>query len=96
MTALNIASRESMKSAQIVDCALMTSFDQALTDVRAESEVCIVATITEMLLVSGDCGTIFSTIDPILTAFNQKLTAFCVSRPRLMVNNDSVKELLSR
>ena len=58
MTALNIASREAMKSAQIVDFNGEGSFDSALASVRSESSVCIVAAITDLLLSNGDCGTI--------------------------------------
>ena len=86
LTALNIASREAMKTAQVIDCSLMTSFTVALAQVRAESTACIVSNLTEMLMIAGDCGTIFSTIDPILAEFSQKLSVFCTSRPDLKVS----------
>ena len=87
MTGLNIASREAMKNSQVIDCAVLASFDTALGSVRAESTVCIVASISEFLVAAGDCGTIFSTIDPILATFAQKLHDFCARRPSLKVNN---------
>ena len=87
LTALNIASREAMKTAQVIDCSLMTSFTVALAQVRAESTACIVSNLTEMLVIAGDCGTIFSTIDPILAEFSQKLSVFCTSRPDLKVSD---------
>ena len=82
MTGLNIASRDAMKTAQMIDCTNMASLDAALSAVRAESTICIVAVVTELLLATGECGTIFSTIDPILATFAQKLNDFCSSRLR--------------
>lgn len=59
MTGLNIASREAIKSAQVLDCSLMSELDTALQAVRPESDVLILASMTEFLLAAGDCGTIF-------------------------------------
>ena len=50
MTGLNVASRESMKSAQIIDYVGNTSIDVALQEVRPESTACIVAAITDLIL----------------------------------------------
>ena len=88
MTGLNIASREVMKLSQIIDCASLSSLDAALGEVRRESNVCIVATITDFLLTPGDCGTISSAIDPVLDSFKTKLTAFCNARQDLQVRLD--------
>lgn len=86
MTSLNIASREAMKKAEVIDCDVITSLDAALSSVRPESNVCIVACITEFLLTAGECGTILSTIDPVLANFAQKLNKFCSIRPTLQVH----------
>ena len=85
MTGLNIASRETMKKAQIVDCPAITSLDASLNQVRVESNVCIVAVITDFLLTAGDCGTVSSSIDPILDSFSKRLIAFCAARQDLQV-----------
>ena len=85
MTALNIASRDVMKSAQVIDCVSLSNLDAALNEVKAETEVLIVASITEFLLAGGDCGTIFSSIDPVLGAFTSKMIGFCAYRPALKV-----------
>ena len=85
MTGLNIASREAMKSAQVIDCELISSLEAALAEVRAESNICIVAAITVFLLSPGDCGTVSSTIDPVLDSFSRRLTQFCTSRQDLQV-----------
>ena len=85
MTALNIASRSTMKNAQILD-HVGVPLDQVLQGVRQESNVCIIASITDVLISGGDCGTIFSTIDPILASLHASISAFCVSRPSLQVH----------
>ena len=85
MTGLNMASREAMKSAQIIDFNGVTPFASALNDVRQESNVCIIAALTDLLLSNGDCGTISASIDPILTDVCGQLTSFCVARPTLQV-----------
>ena len=87
MTGLNIASREAMKSAQVIDCETMASFEAALAGIRAESKICIVATITSFLLAPGDCGTISAAIDPILDGFSKRIFSFCNARPNLQVYN---------
>ena len=86
MTALNIASRESMKNAQIIDFVGNTSIDVALQEVRPESNVCIVAAITDLLLSGGDCGTISSSIDPVLDSFFSAVSGYCVAHPSQQVN----------
>ena len=83
MTGLNVASREIMKTAQVIDCAALANLEAALNEVKAETEVLIVASITEFLLSNGDCGTIHSSIDPVLTTFASKMTAYCGYRPNL-------------
>ena len=85
MTGLNMASREVMGNSQVLECVSMSAMDQALNDVRGESEALIVACITEFLLCGGDCGTIYSSIDPVLAAFSTKMKAFCAFRPQLQV-----------
>ena len=85
MTGLNIASREAMKSAQIIDYNGAGPISTVLADVRPDSSVCIVAAITDYLLSNGDCGTIFASIDPLLTDFLAQIVQFCSSRPNLQV-----------
>ena len=85
MTGLNIASRETMKSAQVIDCVSMSTLDDALNGVRPESTVLVIAAITEFLLSGGDCGTIASSIDPILAELSTKINGFCAFKPTLQV-----------
>ena len=85
MTSLNIASREIMKKAEVIDCIQLSSLDNALSQVRVETSILIVASITEFLLSGGDCGSIGSSIDHLLTAFASKVTGFCAVRPAVQV-----------
>ena len=87
MTSLNIASREVMKNAQVIDYLGVSPIDQALSDVRQESNICIVAALTEPLLANGDCGTINASVDPALTSIFTTLSRFCLSRQDLQVQN---------
>ena len=72
-----------MKSAQIIDYLGDGPIDAALQAVRAESTVCIVSAITDLLLAGGDCGTILASIDPPLTAVRDHLFAFCHAKPEI-------------
>ena len=85
MTGLNMASREVMKSAEVIDCSQLTSLNTALAQVRQESTVLIVAAVTEFILNNGDCGSITSSIDPVLDAFRAKIFEFCAFCPTLQV-----------
>ena len=85
MTGLNMASREVMQNSQILDCVAMATLDTALQGVRAESTVLIVASITEFILSQGDCGTIYSSIDPVLASFSTAMKTFCAFRPQIQV-----------
>ena len=85
MTGLNIASREAMKTAQVVACDDLASLDGALLAVRPESAICIVAAATEPLVSAQRDGTLFATGDPILSELVTKLSTFCLSRPALQL-----------
>ena len=39
-----------------------------------------------VIIGGGDCGTIFSSIDPVLSAVATKMSGFCAFRPTLQVN----------
>lgn len=85
MTGLNMASRDAMKTSQVLACDNLASLDTALTEVRAESSVCIVAAITDMLLAADDTGTIASSIESVLLSFKSKVLSLCAARPNLIV-----------
>ena len=54
MTGLNIASRETMKTAQVIDYVAPGSLDNAFKEIRPDSTVCIIAALTDLLLSGGD------------------------------------------
>ena len=83
MTGLNVASREVMKSAQIIDFAGTSPFDQALQEVKPEATICIIAAFTDSLVANGFSGTIFASVDPILTSFYTSVSGLCNARPTL-------------
>ena len=85
MTGLNVASREAMKSAQVLACDTLASLDSVMNEVRAESSVCIVAAITEMLLTADNTGTVASSIESVLHSFKSRLITMCNARPSLTV-----------
>ena len=85
MTGLNMASRDTMKSAQVLPCDGLSSLDPALTQIRPESGICIVACITEMLLSGDDTGTVASCIESVCTVVKGLVVALCTSRPGLQV-----------
>ena len=86
MTGLNLASREVMKGCQVIDCNTMAALDAALGEVRSESTVLILAAVTEFLITGGFCGTIYSSVDPTLATFSDKINRFCDLHPTLQVN----------
>ena len=83
MTNLNIASRQSMKQAQVIEHLGVSPIDQAFQAVRKESTVCIVASVTEMIISGGDCGTISASVDPVFSDLQAKISAFCSANPHL-------------
>ena len=79
MTGLNIGSREVMKSAQVIDYT--TTIDQALQEVRPESNVCIIACITDLLMSNGFCGTVYASVDQLLSSFTASVTSYSAAHP---------------
>ena len=86
MTLLNVASREVMKAAQVIDYTGVAPLTTALEEIRPESSVIIIAAITDLLLSGGDCGTISSSIDPVLDSFFSAVSGYCVAHPSHQVN----------
>ena len=85
MTGLNIASRDSMKTAQVISCPPLSELESALASVRSESNVCIYAGLTGHLLASPEGNTIYATIDPVLSQIRDLLFKICSVRPSLQV-----------
>ena len=85
MTGLNSASRDSMKNAQVIPCEALGDLANSLSKVRAESNVVIIASITEMLLTAEDCGTLSSTCDTMFSLFKDRVSDFCHQKPGVSV-----------
>ena len=85
MTDLNVSSREVMKTAQVIDFTFGTPIDQVLAQMRTESNFCIFAALTDLLLGNGDCGTISASIDPILNSIFLSMATFCTAHPDVQV-----------
>ena len=85
MTGLNVASREAMKNAQVIDYLGLTTVDQPLAEVRSESNVCIFAALTDPIVANGDCGTVFASVDPVLSSIHQSISAYCLAHQDVQV-----------
>ena len=85
MTAMNIASRESMTDAKVIDCKDSESLVQALRDVPSDVTVCLIQTITSFLVTVAFAGTVFGTVDPVLAEFTKIVRSFCTNRPSVQV-----------
>ena len=85
MTTMNIASRPSMSTAKVIDCQSFDQFPAALGDVPADATVLIVQSLTSFLCACPDTGSIYSTIDPLLTEFSNQLREYCSRRATLLV-----------
>ena len=85
MTQMNNASRPSMVTAKVIDCQSAALFTSALQQVPLDTTVCIVESVTSFLVAAQDSGSIFGTIDPVLTDFANTLGEFCAARNTLQV-----------
>ena len=85
MTAMNVASREAMTTARVIDCSDLASFAQALQQVSQDTTVCLVQCLTSFLVAANDAGTIFGTVDPVIGEFSNQLRGFSASRGNLQV-----------
>ena len=80
MTVMNMASRRPMESAKVIDCASSSTLRQALRDVPHEVTSCIVQSLSSILAEAEDAGSIYSTIDPVLTNFSAIVREYCAAR----------------
>ena len=86
MTGLNVASREAMQTAQVIDYQAPASFERAFREIRPESTVCIIAALTDLIISGGEGGTIYASIDPILNSFKSLVLDLCSQRTDLHVS----------
>ena len=84
-TAMNLASREAMANAKFIDCKEFSKFAQSLRDVSSDTTVCLIQSVTSFLVATANVGTVFGTIDPVLTEFALQVRDFCSARPSIQV-----------
>ena len=85
MTAMNVASREAMSTAKVIDCLAITTLAQALRDVSVDTTVLLIQCLTSFLVVCEDTGSIFGSIDPTLGEFKAMVCDFAASHQALQV-----------
>ena len=85
MTTMNSASRASMTSARIIDCTALNSLQQALAGVTNDTTVVIIQSLTSFLVDCNDTGSVYGTVDPVLTEFAGLVRDFCSSRSAVQV-----------
>ena len=71
----------SMKSAQMLQCGHLTIFKETLSKARNESNVCIVACLTNFLCHADGPDVVSQRIDPVLAEVREVLDAACSDNP---------------
>ena len=85
MTAMNIASRQSMANCQMIDCPELNNLEGALASIRDNSTVCVFSAISELLVHCEDRGTVQSSVEHVMTSLAGKLGILCQARSGLTV-----------
>ena len=81
MNPTNCRDRPLMSGCQVIPCMKMSTLAESLKSVRTESNVCIVACITNFLTGSTDSGVVSHRIVPILQDFLEAINAAALSSP---------------
>ena len=79
MTSLNMASREVMKHAQVLNCPQLSGLGSVFSEIRVDSNVCVFAGVTQLLMSTPECSTIYATIDPVLASLKEEITRSLLS-----------------
>ena len=85
MTSMNIASRQSMASCQVLDCPGLNELEGVLASVRDSSTVCVFSAISELLVHCEDRGTVQSSVEHVMSSLSAKLAILCRARSGLSV-----------
>ena len=85
MTAMNIASRQTMATCQVLDCPSLNNLEGVLASIRDTSSVCIVSAISELLVDCEDRGTVQASVENVMSSLAGKLGIVCKARPGLSV-----------
>ena len=85
VTKTNTRACPSLAGSQVLQCQKLQLFEDALSQVRAESTVCMISCITNFLTDSDDEPTLSKRIEPVLDDFCAILFSFCSAHPDLAV-----------
>ena len=85
MTAMNIASRQSLATCQMIDCPDLNNLEGAFASIRDTSTVCVFSAISELLVHCEDRGTVQSSVEHVMTSLAGKLGILCRARSGLTV-----------
>ena len=85
MTTMNRASRPAMSNAKVIDCLALSTVRSSLLEVPEAANVCIFQSVSAILASSADTGSIFGTIDPVLTELASVLREFCEARSSIQI-----------
>ena len=85
MTSMNIASRQTMSSCQVLDCPGLQELEGVLASIRDSSTVCVFSAISELLVHCEDRGSVQSSVEHVMTSLSAKLSILCKARSALNV-----------
>ena len=72
-----------MSGCQVLSCGKLQLFAESLTQIRKESDVCIVSCLTNFLAEADEDTMVSRRIEPVLDQFYQSLTSVCASMPSI-------------
>ena len=85
MTSMNIASRQTMSSCQVLDCPGLQELEGVLASIRDSSTVCVFSAISELLVHCEDRGRVQASVEHVMTSLSAKLSILCKARSALNV-----------
>ena len=85
MSPTNICDRPQMSSAQVLSCGKLSLLSGILETVRAESDVCVIACVTNFITNTASVSSVSLRLDAVLPGFFSKIFDFCRTRRDLPV-----------
>jgi hypothetical protein len=85
LTKVNCRSNPLMKASQVIPCGHLEVLSEALRQVRAESNVCVLSCITNLFTSIPDnaASPVSHRVEPVLTEFRDVILAACESNPEV-------------
>ena len=81
----NIRACPQLSGCQILQCQNLALFDEAVSSIRKESNVCIVSCVTNFLTSSDEDSMVSKRVEPVIEQLLGVLSQFCVSNPATSV-----------